>query len=200
MINQTNIDIIMSTIAVITAPPAQPRSIDQKDLQQVLTRPLAVGQSPEGLLVSSQRDQIEVIAGGNKINVRDLSGEPRFSESKIPSTLRFFLGPSQIKSYGVNFIITVPRVEPLQWMRDNILSPQISEKTQKTLIGGAGTLKIAAEQKIWNIKLEPGEDDTINVDFNASEETQQLPDNDRLRQELQEQFDALLRLLNDLGL
>ena len=190
----------MSTIAVITAPPAQPRSIDQKDLQQVLARPLAIGQSPEGLLVSSQRDQIEVIAGGNKINVRDLSGEPRFSESKIPSTLRFFLEPSQINSYGVNFIIAVPRVEPLQWMRDNILSPQISEKTQKTLIGGAGTLKIAAKQKIWNIKLEPGEDDTINVDFNASEETQQLPDNDRLRQELQEQFDALLRLLNDLGL
>jgi len=191
---------MMSTIAVITAPPAQPRSIDQKDLQQVLTRPLAIGQSPEGLLVSSQRDQIEVIVGGNKINVRDLSGEPRFSQSKIPPTLHFFLGPSQINSYGVNFTIAVPRVEPLQWLRDNILSPQISERTRKTLIGGAGALKIAVEHKTWNIKLESGEGDTINVDFNASEETQQLPDNGRLRQELQEQFDALLRFLNDLGL
>ena len=190
----------MSTIAVITAPPPQPRSIDQKDLQQVLTRPLAIGQSPEGLVVSSQRDQIEVMVGGNKINVRDLSGEPRFSESKIPPILHFFLGSSQITSYGVNFIITVPRVEPLQWMRDNILSPQISERTQKTLMGGAGTLKIAFEHKTWNIKLEPGEGDTINVDFNASEETQQLPDNARLCQELREQFDALLRFLNDLGL
>ena len=200
MIDQANIDIMMSTIAVITAPPAQPRSIDQKDLQQVLTRPLAIGQSPEGLLVSSQRDQIEVIVGGNKINVRDLSGEPRFSQSKIPPTLHFFLGPSQINSYGVNFTIAVPRVEPLQWLRDNILSPQISERTRKTLIGGAGALKIAVEHKTWNIKLESGEGDTINVDFNASEETQQLPDNGRLRQELQEQFDALLRFLNDLGL
>jgi len=200
LIDQANIDIMMSTIAVITAPPAQPRSIDQKDLQQVLTRPLAIGQSPEGLLVSSQRDQIEVIVGGNKINVRDLSGEPRFSQSKIPPTLHFFLGPSQINSYGVNFTIAVPRVEPLQWLRDNILSPQISERTRKTLIGGAGALKIAVEHKTWNIKLESGEGDTINVDFNASEETQQLPDNGRLRQELQEQFDALLRFLNDLGL
>lgn len=200
MINQTNIDIMMSTIAVITPPPPQPRSIDQKDLQQVLTRPLAIGQSPEGILVSSQRDQIEVIVGGNKINVRDLSGQPRFSESKIPPILHFFLGPSQINSYGVNFIVVVPRVEPLQWMRDNILSPQISERTQKTLIGGAGTLKIAFEHKTWNIKLEPGEDDTINVDFNASEETQQLPDDARLCQELQEQFDALLRFLNALRL
>ena len=200
MIDQTNIVIIMSTIAVMTAPPAQPRSINQKDLQQVLARPLAIGQSPEGVLVSSQRDQIEVIVGGNKINVRDFSGEPRFSESKIPSILRFFLGPSQINSYGVNFLITVPRVEPLQWIRDNILSPQISERTQKTLIGGSGTLKIAFEHKTWNIKLEPGEVDTINVDFNASEETQQLPDDARLCQELQEQFDDLLRFLNDLGL
>lgn len=190
----------MSTIAVITAPPPQPRSIDQKDLQQVLTRPLAIGQSPEGILVSSQRDQIEVIVGGNKINVRDLSGQPRFSESKIPPILHFFLGPSQINSYGVNFIVVVPRVEPLQWMRDNILSPQISERTQKTLIGGAGTLRIAFEHKTWNIKLEPSEDDTINVDFNASEETQQLPDDARLCQELQEQFDALLRFLNALRL
>jgi hypothetical protein len=200
LIDQENIDIIMSTIAVITAPPAQPRSIDQKDLQQVLTRPLAIGQSPDGILVSSQRDQIEVIVSGNKINVRDLSGEPRFSESKIPSTLHFFLGSSQIKSYGVNFIINVPRVEPLQWIRDNILSSQIPKRTQKTLIGGAGTLKIANGSKTWNIKLEPGEGDTINVDFNASEETQQLPDNSRLSQELQEQFLALLRFLNDLGL
>ena len=200
MIDQASIDIVMSTIAVIIATPAQPRSIDQKDLQQVLTRPLAIGQSPEGLLVSSQRDQIEAIVGGNKINVRDLSGEPRFSESKIPPILHFFLGPSQINLYGVNLIIAVPRVEPLQWMRDNILSPQIPERTQKTLIGGAGTLKIDAEHKTWNIKLEPGEGDTINVDFNASEETQQLPDDDRLRQELQEQFDALLRFLSDLGL
>lgn len=200
MIDQTNIDIMMSTIAVITAPPAQPRSMDQKDLQKVLTRPLAIGQSPEGLLVSSQRDQIEVIAGGNKVNVRDLSGQPRFFESKIPPILRFFLGSSQINSYGVNFIVVVPRVEPLQWMRDNILSSQISERTQKTLIGGAGTLKIAFEHKTWNIKLEPGEGDTINVDFNASEETQQLPDDARLCQELQEQFDALLQFLNDLRL
>lgn len=200
MIDQTNIDVIMSTIVVITASLPQPRSIDQKDLQQVLTRPLAIGQSPEGILVSSQRDQIEVIVGGNKINVRDLSGQLRFSESKIPPILHFFLGSSQINSYGVNFIVVVPRVEPLQWMRDNILSPQISERTQKTLIGGAGTLKIVFKDKTWNIKLEHGEGDTINVDFNASEETQQLPDNDRLCQELQEQFDALLGFLNDLGL
>ena len=200
MIDQTNIDIIMSTIAVITTPPPQPRSIDQKDIQQVLNRPVAIGQSPEGTVVSSQRDQIEVIVGGNKINVRDLSGQPRFSESKIPPTLHFFLGSSQINSYGVNFIIAVPRVEPLQWIRDNILSPQISERTQKILIGGAGALRIVFEHKTWNIKLEPGEGDTINVDFNASEKTQQLPDDARLCQELQEQFDALLRFLNDLGL
>ncbi len=200
MINQESINLVISTIAIIIVPPVQPRSIDQKVLQQVLTRPLTIGQSPEGLMVSSQRDQIEAIVGGNKINVRDLSGNTVFSESKIPSILHFFLGPSQVTSYGVNLIITVPRVEPLQWLRDNILSPQISERTKKTLMGGAGALKIAADKKTWNIKLEPGEDDIISIDFNASEETQKLPDVSGLCQELQEQFDALLRFLNDLGL
>ena len=107
MVNQTNMDIIMSTIVAIIAPPAQPRNIDQKDLQQVLTRPTVNGQSPAGLLVSSQRDQIEVIVSGKRIDARDLSGESRFSDSKVPSALHFFVGSRQINSYGVNFIITL---------------------------------------------------------------------------------------------
>jgi len=199
MINQTNIDIIVSTIAVIIAPPNQPRNVSQKDLQQVLTHPSFL-QSPEGMKVSSLRDQIESILSGNKIDVRDFSGKSRFSGSKIPSVLHIFLGPRQISSYGINFIITLPLAQPLQWMCDNMLSPKISERTQKTLIGGAGALKIAVEHKTWNIKLDPGEGDTIKVDFNANEETQQLPDEGRLRQELQEQFDALLQFLTDLEL
>ena len=200
MVDQTNIDVVISTIAVLTPPPAQPKSIDQRDLQRVLARPLSIGQTPDGIIVSSQRDQIEVIAGGNKINVRDLSGRKTFSESRIPPVLHFFLDTPQITSYGVNFVIAVPCAEAPQWIRDNILSTQISEKTGKTVIGGAGVLKIAFGNKTWNIKLEPREDAYMNVDFNASEETQQLPENGRLREELQEQYDALVGFLNELGL
>jgi hypothetical protein len=192
----------MSTIAVTSEQPPQPISIDQKKLEDVLARPLTIGQSPQGLLVSSQRYQLQVIAGANKINVRDLSGRLAFSQSKVPTVLDFFIRESgfQVNSYGVNFIITVPCAEPAQWIRDNILAPQISEKIRKTLVGGMAIISIASEHKTWNVKLEPGGDETISVDFNASEFTTRLPDQDMLCKELNEQFDGLLQLLNDLGL
>lgn len=192
----------MSTIALLSLPSQQPTNINQKDLEGVLTSPLLIGQSGPTLIISSQRDQIEVLSAGNMLNVRDLSGRSEFSESKVPAVLDFFfrLSTPRISSYGVNFIITVPRSEPGQWIRDNILAAQISVKTQKTLLGGSAMLKIAADPKTWNIKLEPKEDNKISVDFNASEDTQGLPDPERLRQEMGEQFESMLRFLTELGL
>lgn len=202
MVDIAKIYITMSTIAVTSEQPPEPVSIDQKEMESILARPLTIGQSPQGLLVSSQRDQLQVIASANKINVRDLSGRPDFSQSKVPTVLDFFIRESRfrVNSYGVNFIITVPCEEPAQWIRDNILAPQISEKIKKTLVGGTATVSIASRRKTWNVKFEPSGDGTIGVDFNASEFTAKLPDQDMLREELQEQFDGLLQLLNDLGL
>jgi hypothetical protein len=193
----------MSTITLLSLPSQQPAAIDQKDLERVLTRPLLIGQSGPALIISSQRDQIEVVSAGNMLNVRDLSGKSEFSESKVPTVLDFFFTlstPRLLSSYGVNFIISVPRSEPGQWVRDNILAAQISVKTQKTLLGGSAMLKIAADPKTWNIKLEPREDNKISVDFNASEDTQELPDPAALRQEMREQFESMLRFLTELGL
>ncbi len=201
MADQVKINVVMSTIAILTVPPQQ-SAISQKELEQVLTPPLTIGQSTEGLLVSSQKDQIQVIAGGNKTNVQDLSGSKTFSRSKIPTILDFFVKKFKldVTSYGVNFVINVPCTEPQKWVADNLLSTQVSQKTGETLIGYGATLKIVAGQKIWNVKFEPSGDKVINVNFNASEETRQLPDKKRLREELQEQFGALQKLLNDLEL
>ena len=202
MVDIAKIYITMSTIAVTSEQPPQAISIDQKKLEDVLARPLTIGQSPQGLLVSSQRDQLQVIAGANKINVRDLSGQLEFSQSKVPTVLDFFIRESgfQVNSYGVNFIITVPCKEPAQWIRDNILAPQISEKIRKTLVGGTAVVSIASGHKTWNVKLEPGGNETVGVDFNASEVTTRLPDQDMLHEELKDQFDGLVQLLTDLGL
>ena len=201
MVDQAKIDISMTTIAIITALPQQ-SAIAQQEMEQILTPPLIIGQSPEGLLVSSQKDRIQVIAGGIKTNVRDLSGRKTFSRNNIPAILNFFIQrfALQVTSYGVNFVINVPCIEPVKWIGDNILSTQVSQKTGKTLIGGAATIKIASGQKTWNIKFEPSGDKMIKVDFNASEKTQQLPDQQRLREELQEQYHALLGFLDALEL
>lgn len=202
MVDRAKIDVTISTIAVLTITPQQPISIDQKELEDVLRRPLSVVQSPAALVISSQRDQIEALLAGNKTNIRDLSGRKVFSESKVPTILDFFIRKFglEVTSYGVNFVVSVPSAEPARWISDNILSPQITEKTGKALVGGAGTLKLEAGHKIWNVKFEPGVNEIINVDFNASEQTRQLPDPKRLREELQEQFDALLEFLADLRL
>lgn len=201
MVDRTKIDIKLSTIAVLTVPPKQPVSLGERELEKILTPPLTIGQSSDGLFVASQRDQIDVVAGGIKINVRDLSGRRDFSPSKVPSVLHYFVqaSASQVKSYGINFVLTAPCVNPEQWIRENILASQISEKMKKPLIGGWGQLKIESGRKVWTIKIEPKEGDMIAVDFNAHEDIEQLPDESSLRQEMQEQFGALITLLEDLG-
>lgn len=202
MFDVEKIDVTMSTIAVLAVTPEQPMSISQKELEDVLRRPVSVVQSPAALVVSSQRDQIEAILSGNKTNIRDLSGRKDFSESKVPTILHFFIQrlPSRITSYGLNFVMSVPCAKPARWISDNILSPQITEKTGKTLVGGAGTLKLEVGSKTWNVKFDPGDNEVISVDFNASEQTEELPEPNRLREELQEQFDELLEFLDSLEL
>lgn len=192
----------MSTIAVVSQSPIQPISISEGDLEGILKRPFTIGQGAAGILVSSQRDQIEVILGGNKINVRHLSESTEFSKSKIPDIIYFFMKQTKfdVNTYGVNFMITVPCAKPGKWIRDNILSPDISKNIGKTLLEGAAHLKIQSNNKVWNIKLEPTGTGIINVDFNASESTVELPDQSRLKEELQEQFSGLKQFLDDLGL
>lgn len=202
MLDREKIDVSLSTIAVITVPPKQPVSVNEKELGQVIRPPLAIGQAPEGLFVGSQRDQIEIIAGGNKINVRDLSGSQDFSKRKVATVLHYFvkITEAQIKSYGINFIFTMPCIKPSQWILDNILTSQISEKINKPLIGGWAQLKIKSDRKDWNIKIEPKDDDIIAIDFNAHEDITELPNEKILLEEMQEQFDSLMILLTDLGL
>lgn len=202
MVDIDKIDVTISTIAVLTEPSQQALAFDQKELEQVLTRPLSVVQSPVSLVVTSQRDQLEAVLSGNKINIRDLSGRTDFLPSKIPTVLNFFIQKSglQVISYGVNFIITVPCVQPAQWIAKNLISSRVLEKTGKTPIGRMCVVSVMSGHKTWNIKLEPIDDSMLNVDFNASEETQQLPDVNTMLDEMQEQFDGLLEFLNHLEL
>jgi len=201
LVERASVEIVMSTIAVFGSPSQPPATLEQKNLERVLTRPLTISQSGPRLIITSQRDQIDVVVVGNLLNVRDLSGRSEFSESKVPAVLDFFLKLStpRLTSYDLNFVIAVPRSQPELWIRDNILASQISVKTKKTLLGGSAMMKIAADPKTWNISLEPGED-KVNVDFSASEDTQELPDLARLRQQMGEQFESMFKFLTELGL
>ena len=202
MVDRTQIDITMSTIVALIVPTSEPTNVDPKDLGPILTPPLTFGQGPGGFLISSQRDQMEVMAGPNRIEVKDLSGQNAFATRKIPTVLGFFVkvGSSKLISYGINFILVVPCPKPDTWIVDNVLARDTSEKTGRTLLGGGVSLKILAGEKVWRVKLDPTEGDHMTVDFNASQNTEQLPSQEALKTELTEQFEALMSFLNQLGL
>lgn len=201
MVIANDLYLVMSTIAVVHETP-ESKKVSPKDLEQILNPPLAISASLEGQVIVSQRDQIEVVLANVKTNVRDMSGRPDFSRSKIGKVVVFFVTrfEMRVSSYGLNFLVKVPCANPNEWLIENVISSKISEKTGKPVIGGAAVVSLESEKKTWNIKLEKAEDAVILVDFNASEQTDRLPDDDALRGELDHQWASLVRFLSDLGL
>jgi len=201
LINIDDIYLVTSTIAVTHEIPAD-KNVNIKDLEQFLSPPLTVGVTPEGTMISSQRDQIEIVTSNVKTNVRDLSGKTDFVASKGGGILNWFVTNFELKinSYGINFILRVSCSTPRQWITENILSSRISERTGNKLTGGAALISLDASPKTWNIKFEPINDDKLAVDFNASEKTVTLPAADILCSELKTQWELLAKLLGNLGL
>ncbi len=203
MVDKDKIYFVMSTIAVIIEKPIEQLRMDQKELEEILHRPVTIGQSPEGLVISSQRDQLEITVSPIRINVRDLSGTHDFEKCKIPEVLLFMVQKfeASLSSYGVNFLMNLPYdADPGEWIRDNILSENLAAKTGKKLLSGKAGIQLESGHKQWNIRLDSTNDGQILIDFNAHEEAKELPGKDSLITQLKEQHDGLLEFLNSLGL
>ena len=201
MVNVDDIYLVMSTIAITHEVPAA-KNVNVKELEQFLSPPITVGAGLEGSIIGSQRERIEITTANVKTNVRDLSGQKDFAESKVGMILNYFVTNFGLKvnSYGVNFILRVSCSAPGQWIMENILSPRISEKTGRKLVSGAAAVSLEAERKTWNIRFESIDDNKLAVDFNASEKTVELPGADVLSGELKTQWELLVKFLGDLGL
>ncbi len=201
MVNVDDIYLVMSTVAITHEIP-EPKNVNVKELEQFLSPPITVGAGPEGSIIGSQREQIEIIIANVKTNVRDLSGKKDFAGSKVGMILNYFVTNFGLKvnSYGVNFVLRVSCSASEKWIMGNILSSRISERTSRKLVGGAATVSLEAERKTWNIRFESIEDKKLAVDFNASEKTVKLPETDVLSGELKTQWELLLKFLGDLGL
>lgn len=201
MVNIDDIYLVMSTIATTHEAPAT-KNVNVKELEQFLSPPITVGAAPEGSIISSPREQIEIIASSVKTNVRDLSGKKDFAGSKVGIILNWFTTSFGVKvnSYGVNFMLRVSCSNPRQWITENILSSRISERTGKKLTSGAAAVSLEAEPKTWNIRFEPLDDKSLAVDFNASQKTIELPVAEVLSGEFRTQWELLAKFLGDLGL
>lgn len=201
MVALDKIEMIMSTIAVLIEAPTRPPRVDQQHLQTLIRGPLSINQTIAGeLAISSQRDQIEAVAGGNRINVKDMSGRTNLTESKVPSVLLCLIDGfgTPVSAYGINFQLSVPQTEPAKWIQDHVLSTEISQKAGRPVKGGSVTLVLESGTKTWSVTLK-ADKKGILIDFNAHQ-AGQLPDQGMLLQEMQEQFNALLGFLNSVGL
>ena len=201
MVNIDDIYMVMTTVAILHEVP-ETKSVNGKEFEQLLCPPITVVNSPAGMLISSQRAQIEVLVANTKTDFRDLSGRKDFSSSKIGEVVKYFASKFGLKTntYGVNFILRVPHSEPGKWIMENVLSSGILEKTGKVLVGGAGTVSLKSGRKTWNVGFESTDDNNIGVNFNASEKRVELPSAVELRNELKKQWDLLVEFLGDLGL
>ena len=61
MVDPKKIDLTMTTVAILTAPPKE-SGIDQKELEQVLTPPLSIGQSLQGTDIESIRQTMQELS------------------------------------------------------------------------------------------------------------------------------------------
>lgn len=196
-------DLTMSTIALLVHEPTSPPRISDADLRPLLRSPLQIGQLGNNeSIISSNRDQIEVLCSSAKINVRDLSGGNDFTSSKIPAIVHAFFGlyKTTIRSYGINFIITVDMDVPEVWIGKNLLNAALSEKTGKKLLSGRANISLRADSKTWNIQFERNAEGKLEINFNASEEADELPEIERLKIELGEQYQGFRSLILSLGL
>ena len=205
MVNDGQAELILSTIAVVLDPhvPPPPIGIRGNELEAILRRPLSILQGPEGPIITSNRDQVEIQVFPNKFDVRESSGDVTQARSKIPRIMHGFLSISsevKIQSYGVNFLVEINLERPREWLGNNLLHPDLASEFGTSFSSDLVTLMLDRSPKTWTVRFQAQPSDGISVNFNASEITSELPDQEELGHEIEEQYQALNGFLSQIGL
>ena len=202
MASESSWDISQSTIAVVIQPPVSPPNIQDADLRSLIRPPYAIGQaSATESILSSTRDQMEIILSPSKINVRDTSGKDEFDDSRVPEILHWFVGKygTPVRSFGINFVILLENPNPQLWIKEVLLNPSIESKSGLNLLGGQARISLQTGQKTWNIGFQQMQEENIlELNFNASQEASELPAIMELQQSMNEQLLKLKDLMANL--
>ena len=207
MANNDRTELILSTIVVVLAPSVPPRLIDIEPhgLEAILRRPLTFSQSPVGPIITSNRDQIEIAFSSNRIDVRESSGDVAQAKSKISRIIHGFLALATLaevsaQSYGVNFISEINVERPHEWLGNNLLNPNLASKFGTSFSSNLVTLILDRPPKVWTVRFEARPGDRFSVNFNASENTGALPNQEKLEHDIEEQYKSLNEFLSQIGL
>lgn len=197
-----NLELTMSTVAVVVEPPKEAPRFDEAYLLRFLHSPFGIGQLADGqTVITSNRDQIEIWLSPTRIEIRDLSGKTEFDDSRLPELLRSFFTEygTTLRSYGVNLIVSLKKERPAEWISVHMLHPGLSQTVEKSVIGSnAVSVSLQAEPKTWNIQFSV-QHGRLQVNLNASEETNELPLEGDLKTQLDEQYASLVNLISQLG-
>ena len=197
-------ELVYSSVAVALLNPLEaPLSIDQQDMLKFLHRPVGVGQTMDGsTTISSTRDRIEVAIGASKLEVREMSGEVAIASDKIPTVLVGFMGllaNPGLKSYGVNHVLDFHADDAVQLLTNKLFDRALVKKF--SLTSGGAVLVLDKAPKKWTVKLDVRNTTDVNINLNASETVQKLPNTAQIGKEIREQYGELQSFLAEtLGL
>ena len=181
---------------------ALPERLTGDTFREIMSGVLNVGQTVDGsVAITSTRDQMEVRLSPSKVDVRDLSGQPKRVPKEIPRVITKvwdLLQDPVMKSYGINFVLEVPMAEPKVWLGDRFLATSLKSELDDL---SSDQISISFEQKIktQTIRFQAVRDSRININSNASQTAESLPALEQLQDELAAQYEALIALLDKFG-
>jgi len=199
-----SLEFIASTVAIVYGPQFQPKSpVSAQDLGGFLHRPTA-NLAPDGsAVITSHRDQVEVVLSGPKIDVRDVSGSHEKTHEKIPRALHGIcrlLSDDHPISFGVNFVALVPNDNPGSWIAKKFLNSELRSITHTPLESAGISLVYHQHDKRITLRFDPGPDSSVIVNFNANQEITNLPEQDQIAADIKSLRKALLDFLDALDM
>lgn len=198
-----SLDFVASTVAVVFGPEFQPKSpVPGQAMAAFLHRP-TVSLSPDGsVVITSHRDQVEVVLSANKLDVRDVSGRDETAYEKIPKVLhgiRPLLSGEQPKLLGINFVVSVPQENPRSWIAQKFLAQDLKTIIQAQFDSNSVSVSYEQSGKRVTVRFDASPESALIVNFNASQDIDDLPAEEEMARDIKSQRKALLELLRALG-
>ena len=199
------LDLIMVTVAVVYADDVEV-SVDKEQLFEILHPPVNLGSTPDGqTVISSSRDQVEVLLTPRRINVREVSGNIETAPARVAQVLYWFIdrffSQSPVVSYGINFVSEAQVEDPRGWIAAQLLNTKGLAPLGKLEGSGGVNIILDRSPKRWTVKFDaPQERQRITIDLNSHETVGALPDVATLPREIAQHYGDLNASLIELGL
>jgi hypothetical protein len=199
---EESVELVVSTAAAVFEPPLQPSGpLSGQAMAKFLHMP-SPGYSPDGsLAINSHRDQIEVFLLPSKIDVRNVSGNFEKGYEKVPEVLHGMcelLGADPPKSIGINFVVSVPKDDPEDWIGRRFLNEYLSSTLKVSPASDAISFNYERGNKVITVRFEARPESAITVNFNASEQVTTLPGQAELAVDAWDQWGIFSELLKAL--